>query len=159
MFRFWFLSLLLLLLFQSPAPAEIYKWVSANGTITFRDTPPPEGVEATTVTTAPLNVVQTPESVSSLKPGRLPATEQPVRSVRGEVELFTTSWCGYCRQARSWLQQHGVSYRDYDIEQDQAAAWRQQQLGGGNGVPFALINGRRISGFSPDTYAAALGIR
>ena len=39
MLRFWLLPLLLLLADPSPAAAEIYRWVAANGTITFRDTP------------------------------------------------------------------------------------------------------------------------
>ena len=38
MLRFWLLPLLLLLADPSPE-AEIYRWVAANGTITFRDTP------------------------------------------------------------------------------------------------------------------------
>lgn len=161
MLRFCCLPLLLLLLlFQSAAPAqaEIYTWVDVNGTITFRDTPPPAGVEATVVKTAPLNVVKTPARVSGHSPSQAPPVATQPRRVLAEVELFTTNWCGYCRKARAYLQQQGVSYREYDVEKDRAAAQRKQQLGG-SGVPFAIINGQKILGFDPEAYASALGIR
>lgn len=96
----------------------------------------------------------TPASAQTTQPA--PSQQQLSQP---KVELYTTSWCPYCRKAKAYLQQHGISYRDYDVEKDPAAARRQQQLGGGNGVPFAIINGKKISGFSPGAYAAALGLQ
>lgn len=73
-----------------------------------------------------------------------------------EVELYVTSWCPYCKQARAFLDQQGIEYRVYDIERDPAAARRKQQLTAGRGVPFAIINGTKISGWSQQAYQAAL---
>ena len=74
-----------------------------------------------------------------------------------EVELYVTSWCPYCNKAKAYLDQQGVEYRVYDIERDPAAARRKQQLSAGRGVPFAIINGTKINGWSQQAYQAALG--
>ena len=73
-----------------------------------------------------------------------------------EVELYVTSWCPYCHKAKAFLDQRGIAYRAYDIERDPAAARRKQQLDTGRGVPFAVINGIKISGWSQQAYQTAL---
>ena len=72
------------------------------------------------------------------------------------VELYITSWCGYCRKAREFLQSKGISFIEYDIEKDQEAARRKWEIGGGGGIPVAVINGQVIRGFSKATYERAL---
>lgn len=153
-------TLLALLGPSGSAQAAIYKWIDANGTVTFRDTPPPAGVEATVVTTAPLNVVDTAANPAPSQATQLQETPLQASHPRADVELYTTSWCGYCRKARAYLEAHGISYRDYDVEKDPDAAQRMLQLSGGySGIPFAVINGRKIYGFDQAGYAQALGIR
>ena len=73
-----------------------------------------------------------------------------------EVELYVTSWCPYCTKAKAFFDQRGIDYQVYDIEKDSAAARRKQQLDTGRGVPFAVINGKKVSGWSPRAYQAAL---
>lgn len=72
------------------------------------------------------------------------------------VELYITSWCGYCRQAREFLRARGIPFVEYDIEQDANAARRKQDLKGGSGVPVAVINGQVVVGFSHSVYENAL---
>lgn len=50
----------------------------------------------------------------------------------------------------------GVNFKVYDIEKDAAAAKRKMELDTGRGVPFAIINGIKISGWSQRAYQAAL---
>ena len=38
------------------------------------------------------------------------------------VTIFTTAWCGSCRQAKRFLDDRAISYREIDIESDPAAA-------------------------------------
>lgn len=76
-----------------------------------------------------------------------------------EVELYATSWCPYCQMARDFFHSRGISFIEYDIEKDTAAAHRKQQLDSRNGVPFAVINGRAIHGFSEAAYERALASR
>lgn len=73
-----------------------------------------------------------------------------------QVELYVTSWCPYCKKAKAFFDQRGIDYQVYDIERDPAAASRKQQLDSGRGVPFAVINGKKISGWSQQAYQAAL---
>ncbi len=74
-----------------------------------------------------------------------------------QVELYATSWCGYCKKARAFFNARGIKFTEYDIEKDARAAARKQQLDpNGRGVPFAVINGQKISGFSEALYQQAL---
>ena len=72
------------------------------------------------------------------------------------VELYTTSWCGYCQKARMFFRERGIKFIEYDIEKDPKAAYRKRQLDSGRGVPFAIINGQKISGYSAAVYTQAL---
>ncbi len=45
---------------------------------------------------------------------------------------------------------------DVNIEKDKAAALRKKKLDSGRGVPFAVVNGRKISGFNPKAYENAM---
>ena len=78
------------------------------------------------------------------------------KAVQHEVELYVTSWWPYCNQAKSFLASKGIEFKVYDIEKDAAAAQRKKQLDVGRGVPFAVINGIKISGWSQRAYEAAL---
>jgi len=75
---------------------------------------------------------------------------------KNQIDLYVTSWCPYCKQAETWLDQQGLEYQRYDVEKDKAAARRMYQLAGSGGIPFAIINGVAIKGWSPEAYAAAL---
>ena len=81
---------------------------------------------------------------------------KPRYASRNEVELFTTSWCRYCKDAKKFFESRGIAYAEYDVEKDQAAARRFKKLNKRGGVPFALINGQSISGFRKSVYEAAL---
>lgn len=78
------------------------------------------------------------------------------KSVKPQVELYVTSWCPYCKKAEAYLDRQGIEYQLYDIEKDKLAASRMYQLSGSGGVPFAMINGVAIKGWSEKIYAQAL---
>jgi glutaredoxin len=78
------------------------------------------------------------------------------RKKKADVVLYTTSWCPYCRKARDYFRSRGIDFTEYDIEKDKEAAVRKRQLDGIGGVPFAVINGRFVRGFSASAYDKAL---
>lgn len=91
------------------------------------------------------------------------ADEQPpaarARSGSHEVVLYTTSWCGWCKKTRSWLDGKGVDYVDKDIESDGGAAEEMRELvGGDSGVPVVVIDGEVIRGFNQKRMAQLLEI-
>jgi glutaredoxin len=73
-----------------------------------------------------------------------------------QVELYVTSWCPYCKKAENFFRSQGIPFTVYDVEKDSSAARRKEQLDSRNGVPFAIINGQKIHGYSEGAYREAL---
>lgn len=72
--------------------------------------------------------------------------------------IYSTSWCGFCKMAKQYLDQKGVKYEDKNIEED-ASAYRELEakMGGSfRGVPVLDINGQVILGFDRPKIDAAL---
>ena len=65
----------------------------------------------------------------------------------GTVELYVTSWCGYCKKALEYVKSNNIKYVAYDIEKDAAANQRYKEMGG-HGVPFIVIGKNTMSGYS-----------
>ena len=76
-----------------------------------------------------------------------------------KVEIYITDWCPYCTQAMKFLKVNRIAYKAYNIDTDKVAAERQFKLAGRVGVPFAVINGEKILGFSEQMYKEALGLK
>lgn len=67
-----------------------------------------------------------------------------------KVEVFVTSWCGYCKMMERFLTQKGVPYTKYDIEENDDAARTYRKLGG-RGVPLVRVGSNVVYGYDPDT--------
>jgi glutaredoxin len=139
--------------------AEIYKWVDAQGNVHFQDHPPSEAGKNADVEvreSSPHSPPSLPTAPSNIS-GRAATPEaavQPPRTIT--AELYSVSWCPHCKHAREFLRSQGVSFTDYDIEKDAAALARKNELDPEKGVPFAIINGIKIHGFSQQAYASAM---
>lgn len=72
-----------------------------------------------------------------------------------DVVLYSTSWCGYCKKARSFLEKYNIPYVEYDIEKSAEGLKQYQQLGG-KGVPVFWVKGKTISGYRPQAVVEAL---
>lgn len=66
------------------------------------------------------------------------------------VTIYTTTWCGFCKMAKKYMDDLGVDYTEKDVEQDQAAAMESVQKSGQMGVPVIDVNGSIIVGFDKD---------
>jgi glutaredoxin len=64
-----------------------------------------------------------------------------------EVVMYTTSHCPYCAQAKQYLSQKGVRYREVDIEHSITGKDEYRRLGG-NGVPLIMVGTRKVDGFN-----------
>ena len=139
--------------------AQIYKWVDENGGTHYGQLPPEQGQARGTVESIPLSQRYTPSREASAAQPQVAsraASSLATSDQAATVELFTTSWCGYCKKAREFLDARGVSFVEYDIEKDPAAAQRKREIDNRPGVPLALVNGQVIHGFSSYAYAQAL---
>jgi mycoredoxin len=57
-----------------------------------------------------------------------------------ELTMYTTSWCGFCRNLKSQLDRVGIEMAEVDIEKDEAAAEYVMSVNGGNQtVPTVLF--------------------
>jgi mycoredoxin len=66
----------------------------------------------------------------------------------GDVILYATQWCGYCKKARSLLNENNTPFYEYDIETSEEGKKQHKTLGG-KGIPVLLINGEVLKGYNP----------
>ena len=162
--KLW-LNLVLLMLIGSvhaadaPSQTTLYKSIAPDGRIVYGDRPPIDGKSAQTLKFQ--NLPSSPLSPATLayleqlkKGAAAPQTAPP----SGELVLFTTSWCAYCKKARAYLASKGVPYKEIDIESNAGAA-SYAQAGGQRGVPLLFKGGQRVLGFSANAYDALLSAK
>ena len=124
------------LCFVPVVSAKLYTWVDKNGVTRRTYYPPPA------------------DQVKKKNTGQKHSVSR--KKTSNQVELFITSWCPYCKKATDYFRSRGIKIKVYDIEKDRKAAMRKKSLDKGGGVPFAIVNGKTISGYSPEQYARAL---
>ena len=117
--------------------AEIYKWVDENGVTHYSDSPAQ-------------NIPEPTETENDETQEAAVAVKTP------SVEIYETSWCGYCKKAKNFFRSRGIDFSAYDIEKDQQAARRMMTMTDKRAVPFVVINGQGISGYSVAAYEQAL---
>lgn len=75
------------------------------------------------------------------------------------VTIYSTTWCGYCRIAKRFLDEQNVPYTEVDIEADEDAALRVEQWNQGNRtVPTIDIDGQILTNPSPAKLRQVLGL-
>ena len=50
----------------------------------------------------------------------------------GQLTMYTTQWCGFCRNLKNQLARVGIEMAEVDIERDPAAAEFVMSVNGGN---------------------------
>jgi glutaredoxin len=149
------LLLIFFFLFQGISSAKFYKWEDENGNVNITDYPPPvksaKNIKVHESENKDDNV-----SPSSKNNHKQSGNAKAETEKSNEVILYMTSWCPYCKMAANFFRSRNISFTEYDIEKDRSAAERKKQLDSKGGVPFAIINGQQIHGYSPDAYERAL---
>ncbi len=57
-----------------------------------------------------------------------------------KIVMYATTWCGDCRMAKRWFDQHNIAYDYINIEQnDDAAAYVAKVNGGAQSVPTIVF--------------------
>jgi glutaredoxin len=156
-------------LFTRPVLADIYTWVDKEGTVHFEDEAPTANTRAKKLESLPERQPRAEPQPAAARPpdeGKRkgapphgPVPERPAAKPRvtPEVELYTTSWCPWCKKAREYFNSRGIRFTDHDIEKDAGALERKVGLDGDRHVPTAVIGGKVVKGYSPSGYQAALG--
>ena len=159
------LTLVVFLLSFGTSSAEIYSWEDENGVVHYSDTPPAHITEWETKEEATGDESQqndqnqqyeyNPELISEIL-DELEDDSEDDSEPGPSVELYITSWCTYCHKAKAFFRSKGIEYTEYNIEKDAEAAQRMRSYTKSRAVPFAIINGRMIQGYSSAAYERAL---
>jgi glutaredoxin len=156
------LIIILLLFFSSsvsiPAIAgEFYKWKDKDGNVFFSDTPPAGvNVEVIPLKDEPApNSVTTPKVNSPRPKSGITEEKRPYTGIN--VIIYITSWCGYCRKAREYLQSLRVNLVEYDIEKNPSMEKEMlRKSGGSKRVPLIDVEGIIIRGYNPSAIKDAV---
>ena len=72
--------------------------------------------------------------------------------------VYSTNWCTYCKQAKTYLKNKGVEFVEKNIEEDDSAREELLEKTGGVflGVPIIEINGELLQGFDSNQIDLAL---
>jgi mycoredoxin len=58
----------------------------------------------------------------------------------GELTMYTTAWCGFCKRLKAQLARDGIAMVEIDIERDaEAAAFVENVNGGNQTVPVVVF--------------------
>jgi glutaredoxin len=99
-----------------------------------------------------------PPAAAHERPARRPFSDVPTPTARadGEVVVYTTKWCGWCRKTLAWLDQRGVDYVNKDIESDDRYRSELVEKTGRTSIPVVEIDGELIRGYDPGRMAQLL---
>src|ERR1039457_3715753 len=116
-------ALITLLLTVSVSGAEMYQWIAEDGSVTFKDTPPLASKKRSKVkvindsdfTPAP-PIQPMPATHSDKNSAKQSSQPEPAKKERftGTVEIYVTGWCGYCKQAQSYMKSKNIPHLAYD---------------------------------------------
>jgi len=124
---------------------EIYKWTGADGRTQFSDHPP-RHLEVETVDIR-INTYTGPPTISGNELYKTPGESEANK----KVIIYTTTWCGVCKKAKSYFKTHGIPYQEYDVESSEKGRRDYKKLKG-RGVPIILVGNRRMNGFWAENF-------
>lgn len=153
------IAVIVMSLAYTMASAEMYQWIAEDGSVTFKDTPPPASRKRKKVkvyrdsdfAAAPQQQPAPESRKANNAPATAPAPAPPQKKrFSGTVEIYVTDWCGYCKQAQAYMKSRNIPFVAYNIEKDSGARQRHKELGG-HGVPLIIIGSNKMSGFSENS--------
>lgn len=134
-----------LVLHSSAQAAKLYKWVDADGKISYQDRPPPDEQEFEVIKT------YSGSAQPRRKAAKNPTTQEAVADKKA-IRFFTKSDCAVCPLVQNILQQYGLLFKTLDIENDPAVAKALRDLTGALQVPVVAIDETVINDFSRDQF-------
>jgi len=130
----------------------LYKSVAPDGSTLYSDVPPATGkVEKTLTFVNPPSSDLPSQTAMVLERLRKAIGTPSVAAPVAGVVLFSASWCGYCKLARSYLSDRRIAYREVDIDTKDGIS-DFARAGGGKGIPLLVAGRNRVQGFSPAAY-------
>ena len=64
-----------------------------------------------------------------------------------KIRLFVKPFCGWCHEAKDWLDERGISYEEIDVISDRAAFREMKNLSGQTLAPVIDVDGEILADF------------
>jgi glutaredoxin 3 len=64
-----------------------------------------------------------------------------------QVRLFIKPYCGWCHEAKDWLDSRNIAYEELDVIADGAARKEMRELSGQTLAPVIEVNGQILADF------------
>lgn len=139
-----------------PSQAEVTKWIDAQGRVHYSERPP-TGIKSDQ--TALRGTVSVGDGISVVPESTASSTGEPGMAIaaprKGEVWIYTTPSCGYCRRAEEHMRRKGIVFTAKDITRNSAYEAEFRALGS-RGVPVTLAGKQRINGYRTEAFEAFL---
>jgi len=93
-----------------------------------------------------------------------PRHVHPSKIDRMDLVVYSASWCRDCREAKRFLSQHNIPYKEIDIENTPGAADEVIRNVGKRAIPQFVIDGKWVQpyrpgrGFLHDEMSALFGV-
>lgn len=136
---------LLCLTLSMTAQAQVFKWVDANGKVTYSDVPPPK--TAVSVEKKSYSSSDEPNYAFSYELG------QAVKNM--PVTLYNSAKCTPCDDGRNFLKQNGIPFSEKTVVTN-ADVEKLNSIGGGTQLPLLVIGRTNFKGFSYGDWRSGL---
>jgi glutaredoxin 3 len=67
-----------------------------------------------------------------------------------KVRLFIKPYCGWCHEAKDWLDERGIQYEELDVTSDRAARSEMIELSHQTLAPVIDVDGEILADFDTD---------
>ncbi|MCU6432788.1 glutaredoxin family protein [Undibacterium sp. Jales W-56] len=136
--------LLASLLMAASVHAQMYKWVGADGKVTYSDVPPPSSVKQ----------VQSKSYGSDTPVSNLPP-ELAAAAAKNPVTLYTTTNCAPCNEGRAFLKGSGIPFAEKTVKTKEDAD-KLKQVSGDTQLPLLVISNAKFRGLDTGEWRTAL---
>lgn len=75
-----------------------------------------------------------------------------------KVLIYTTTVCPWCMKTKQFFKEHGVQYKEINVQEDENAAREMIEKTGQMGVPVIEIDGNIVIGYDISKLKMYLGI-
>lgn len=135
------------------AAAQVYKWTDPTGKVHYGDSPPEDAKKQELRIRipsydGPVEVADWAAILRKKSPAAAPQT-------RSGVTMYSTDWCGHCKNARNYFKAKGVAFTEVNVETSESGR-KEYEAFGGKGVPLIVVGEKFMRGFSPQSFEALL---
>jgi len=86
--------------------------------------------------------------VEPARSGGIPGHSCTLKAAMARIQMYSTTWCGYCVRAKALLERRGLEYEEILMDDDPAFRQKLLELTGRWTVPQIFIDGEAIGGYT-----------